>query len=168
MVHSLKKAFNFKLATDHGVVHQVRLSPEKVQSINWEFSKRLLFGSLVCLSNDFFENNCLIGSICDRDIENLKEGIIYVRFGVELSREINYNGRYILLETSAFFESYKHVLHAMVSFQRAGEADFPFKENLVYCRNKSMPMPRYLNNVNIDFRYVIIYYILRFGFVLCG
>jgi len=143
------------LATDHGVVHQVRLSPEKVQSINWEFSKRLLFGSLVCLSNDFFENNCLIGSICDRDIENLKEGIIYVRFGVELSREISYNGRYILLETSAFFESYKHVLHAMVSFQRAGEADFPFKENLVYCRNKSMPMPRYLNNVNIDFRPIV-------------
>ena len=61
-----------------------------------------------------------------------------------------------MLEPSAFFESYKHVLKALVAFKHDGEENFPFRENLVLCQNKSMPVPKYLSNVDFDLRYVIV------------
>ena len=57
-----------------------------------------------------------------------------------------------MLETSAFFESYKHVLEALVSFERLGEKNFPFKENLIHCQNTIIPIPKYLANAFVDFR----------------
>ena len=56
------------------------MNNDKTKQINWESSKRLMFGSLVCLSMDFFKNNFLIGVICERDVKKLKDGIVYVRF----------------------------------------------------------------------------------------
>lgn len=144
------------VAVDQGIVYQVRLSEDKAKSVNWDISKKLLFGSLICMSNDYFENCCLIGCICERDPKKLKEGIIYVRFNIDLenqfNQEVSFGGNFIMLETSAYFESYKYVLQALVSFQRDGENDFPLKENIVYCQNQIMHMPRYLSNVSIDFR----------------
>ena len=146
------------IPTDHGMVYQVRLSPDKTKSINWDASKKLLFGSLICMSDDYFEKRCLIGSICERDPKKLKEGIILVKFNIDVEdqwqNEVHIGKDFIMLGTSAYFESYKHVLQALVSFQHDGEENFPFKENIVFCQNRSMPMPKYLTNMAIDFRFV--------------
>lgn len=153
-----------------GIVYQVKLSDEKTKPVNWDVSKKLLFGSLVCLSNDFFESNCLIGSICERDTEKLKKGIVYIKFNIDAENDLNQNvtmgQRFIMLETSAFFESYKYVLQALVSFQRDGEENFPFKENLVYCQNQDMMMPKYLTNVPFDFRFLDLFYFSLFQLTL--
>ena len=45
-----------------------------------------------------------------------------------------------MLETSAYFEAYRHVLKAL---QGMHEADIPFRENIVRCRKVDNP-PRYL------------------------
>ena len=146
--------------TDHGIVYQVRLSSDRAKAINWDASKKLLFGSLICMSNDYFQTSCLIGCICERDPKKLRDGIIYVKFNIDFENEwnqqqsIDVGSNFILLETSAYFESYKYVLQALVSYQREGEANFPFKENLVFCKNKWMPMPKYLSTLPIDFRFV--------------
>ncbi|CAF1087216.1 unnamed protein product, partial [Brachionus calyciflorus] len=146
------------VASDQGIVFEMQLNQEKFKSINWETSKRLIFGSLVCFSSDHFLNECLIGVISERDDKNFKRhGRFNVKFDYDsINLDINcipeLNRPYVMLETSAFFESYKHVLKALQSFQREGEENFPFKENLVYCQNREIPMPNYLKNACIDFR----------------
>lgn len=110
------------------------------------------------MSKDYFQNECLIGCICERDTQKLREGILWVKFNIDfenqMEQEIKLGKNFTLIETSAFFESYKYVLQALVSFQRDGEENFPFKENIVYCENDSMPMPKYLTNMPIDLRYL--------------
>lgn len=146
------------LVTNVGMAYHVRLNADKTKSINWNVAKKLMYGSLVCMSNDYFEKSCLVGSICNRDADLLKQGIVTVKFNFDSDNyESDENGpkqqlaaaalsgRFIMLETSAFFESYKHVLQALVSFRRDGEANFPFRENLVYCQNRTIRMPNYLN-----------------------
>lgn len=149
---------NQSIATHLGLVYAMRLSMDKKKSINWETSKRLIYGSLVCLSSDYFEKSCLVGIICERDDKKLKEsGEIYLLFNESQTFDIQnqcpvINTKYIMLETSAFFEAYKHVLEALVSFGRHAEGDFPFKENLVDCINTNMPIPRYLTNKPVEFK----------------
>jgi hypothetical protein len=168
--------FMFTSLNDNCVAYAMKLDfPHR--KINWENSKRLMFGSLVCLSSDFFRTNCLIGIICERDMDQIKKNIITIRF--DLSEELmldeanedeygnptnetitmnsnlpNLNDTYTLIETSAYFESYKHVLESFVFFKRAGENAFPFKEHFVYAKNEVIEMPAYLQEAYIDFRYI--------------
>jgi hypothetical protein len=158
-IESLNVYFDIRMSacitSDFGIVYSMKLNTEKMKNINWEYSKRLIFGSLVCLSSDFFSKSCLVGVIAERDEKKLKnDGEIYIKF--DQNNYVNnlpvLNESYIMLETSAFFEAYKHVLEALVSFQRNAENDFPFKENLVDCENQDIPMPKYLTNTSVDFR----------------
>ncbi|RNA29469.1 NFX1-type zinc finger-containing 1, partial [Brachionus plicatilis] len=142
-----------------GIVYVMQLDNEKIKSINWETSKRLIFGSLICFSSDYFLNECLIGIVCERDEQDLrKKGWFNVKFDFEACEVISYpefGKSYIMLETSAFFESYKHVLKALKTFKREGEDNFPFKENLVYCQNAMMPLPKYLKEASVDFTVLV-------------
>jgi hypothetical protein len=76
-IDSISAYFNVKIEssilTEQGIIYELKLNNEisKKKSINWDQVKKLMFGSLICLSNDFFLRNCLIGIICGR--ENLKE-----------------------------------------------------------------------------------------------
>lgn len=142
--------------TDQGIIYQVRLSSEKAKAINWDASKKLLYGSLVCLSDEYFEKTCLVATICERDPRMLKQGIVMIKLDENKNKKqiqpvIVAERKFIMLETSAFFESYKHVLNALISFKHDGEENFPFRENLVYCQNRSMPIPEYLTTDYIDF-----------------
>ena len=151
--------------TDIGLVYALKLSVSQ-RRINWEFSKRLIFGSLVCLSNDYFQRHILVGVICERNLNKLREqGIIYVKFdeqpGVDRLVGVQFRLKYTMVETSAYFESYKHVLKALVAFGRdpAGENAFPFREHIVYARNNhQQAKPAYLSSnlarslKTIDFR----------------
>ena len=139
--------------TDIGLVYALKLSVSQ-RRINWEFSKRLIFGSLVCLSNDYFQRHILVGVICERNLNKLREqGIIYVKFdeqpGVDRLVGVQFRLKYTMVETSAYFESYKHVLKALVAFGRdpAGENAFPFREHIVYARNNhQQAKPAYLSS----------------------
>lgn len=155
-IESLSAYFDIKIQSpvpsDKGLAYALKIDSSS-NKIDWEISKKLMFGSLVCLSCDFFDQNCLIGIICERELVQLKnEGVLYVKFQYDASNLPRFNRPYIMLEASAFFEAYKHVLHALVSFQQNCEIDFPFKENLVYCQNSEMLMPNYLKKAYFDFR----------------
>lgn len=163
-IESLNVYFDVKMinniCTDHGVVYTIQLDGSSRTKINWEFSKRLIFGSLICLSSDFYSKECIIGTVCNRDSDTLiNQGLIQIKFNIDINELIN--GRfnfpvlsrtYVMLETTAFFESYKHVLHALVSFGLSSELEFPFRENIVDARNSRIPRPDYLKNATIDFR----------------
>lgn len=161
-IESLNVYFGIKLEsqviTNEGIIYAMKL--ERDTSINWDSSKKLMFGSLVCFSSDFYMNNCLVGVIGQRDINNLKEGLIFVRFNFDFIEKNGHNlpqmnQTYTMIETTAYFESYKHVLEALVSFKNSNHDDFPFKEHLVYCLNSQIDQPKYLRNACIDFRTLV-------------
>lgn len=147
-----------KITASDGVNYGIKLNLEK--SINWDDSKKLMFGSLVCLSSDFFMNECLIGVVGQRDLRSLKEGIIFVRFDFDLigTKEENssrFNYSYTMIEATSYFESYRHVLEALVAFKNSNHDEFPFKEHLVFCLNNEIEQPEYLKNEYIDFRTLV-------------
>ena len=129
-VHSTK-------LTDIGIVYQIKLRQEaKKKEIDWEYSKKLIFGSMVCFSNDNFMSNCLVGIVCDRELADLKKNLIGIRFNYDSVYKSNNesfpntNKVYTMLETSAFFESYKHVLDSLVALRNLDDESFPFKKHI--------------------------------------
>jgi hypothetical protein len=140
-----------------GMVYQMKLSDEQ-KKVDWEYSKRLIFGSMICLSSDIYMSNCLIGTICVREMKDLTQGIVSVRFTYDSMFKRDdaifpiRNKTYTMLETTAFFESYKHVLESLVSFQHLGDLAFPFKKHLVDCENQTIERPDYLKNACLDMR----------------
>jgi len=147
---------------NHGIVHALKMNSKK--EINWDISKKLMFGSLVCLSSDFFLTECLIGTVCERDPKLLKTGNIYIKFEYDPLNQSNNNTpathkNYIMLEATAFFESYRHVLEALVSFKLSPESEFPFREHLVFGQNKQIDVPPYLKNACFDFRFLLIFFL---------
>ena len=130
-----------------------------------ESGKKLMFGSLVCLSSDFFQRECLIGIICERKSEESQMGLVNVKFDYDFfggsGGDTNSNNTpcrdrvYVMLETSAFFESYKHVLMALQTFAHEPDEEFPFRKHLIECDNREIERPDYLNNVIFDFRPIV-------------
>jgi hypothetical protein len=161
-----------ELTKNTGLAYGLKLDIQQ-NKINWEFTKRFMFGSLICISSDYFLNDCIIGTICELDKEKLKNNIILVNFNLndqyigsnELQIDANtleikninkipkFNQSYILIESTAYFEPYKHVLESFVFFKKAGEEAFPFREHLIYANNQNIEMPEYLKNVKIDLRF---------------
>ena len=149
-------SFTSNICSDRGVTLALQLDVNKCKDIKWEFSKRLLFGSLVCLSDDFFKNNFILAVICDRDNESLKKGIIKVRIeqndDVDDDLIINEKTKYIMFETTAYFEAYRYVLDALKSID---QDEFPFKRQIIECKSDLATPPDYLVNAYIDMRTLV-------------
>ncbi len=149
-----------KQYTLNGNIFDMKINKSGEKKINLENSKKLMFGSLVVLSSDLFMSECLVGVISEQDNEKLEKGIIQVRFEHDLT-SLNFTNTpefqkvYTLVETTAYFEFYKHVLEALVSFKNCTDADFPFKKNLIDCQHPEDDQPEYLKNVAIDFRPIV-------------
>ena len=129
------------VCTHTGIQYRVHFDVSRLKNLKWKYSKRLIYGSLVCLSNDDF-NTLYIGTVADRKPENLEEGYLQVRFETnhDAVRRIRPDERFLMVETSAYFEAYRYVLDAL---QNMDEADVPFQENIIHCR-LDVNVPRYL------------------------
>ena len=133
-VQILSKEFTWS-----GVIHQVQING--VVTSGWGNSKRLLFGSFLCLSNDNFKT-MFFATVSGRDLEQLKNGRIDIQFleeqdvlGIE-SRDCVYQ----MVESPAYFEAYRHVLKGL---KQLDETTLPFKKYLVEC-SKEVDPPEYL------------------------
>lgn len=63
-------------------VFLVTLPPSLLQFVRWQNSKRLIFGSLVCLSCDHFQS-FLFATVSDRDPNELERGQVQITFTEE-------------------------------------------------------------------------------------
>ena len=93
--------------------------------------------------------------IYDRDAEKLKKGILSVKIDSNTTEDDNealLKSKYVMLETSAYFEAYRHVLNALCGQYRVDDNNFPFKRELIDCEVANMESPRYLLDSYIDFR----------------
>ena len=108
-------------------------SHSKVRRVKWERSKRLKFGSLLCLSSDDF-NTLVFASVENRDPEGLSDGELEVRFenteAAEVNRFIQSKETFVMVESDAYFESYRHVLEGL---KEINPGEFPFQRYIVEC-----------------------------------
>ena len=56
--------------TSNGTVYQIKFDISKFHSVQWENSKRLIFGSLLCLSKDNFES-FVFATVANRELKNV-------------------------------------------------------------------------------------------------
>ena len=132
-----------------GVGFHIRFDMSRLQRVNWEHSKRLIFGSLLCLSCDNFQT-ILFATVVNRDPELLSYGIVTVQFEeAELQNcmQINPNQYYVMVESTAYYEAYRHILEGLkrISLRHLTERLSMFKRYLIDCQlNPPIPIPRYL------------------------
>jgi len=119
-----------------GQVYRIRFNPShpRVKRVNWERSKRLKFGSLVCLSSDDFNTLLVFATVENRRAEGLSVGELDVRFENVTKEEINifvtWKERFVMIESPAYFEAYRHVLGALKEIK---PEEFPFQKHIVEC-----------------------------------
>ena len=124
--------------TRAGIVHRIHLDMRGLRRIPWEHSKRLLFGSFLCLSKDNFKT-MLFATVANRKPEDLRLGRLDIRFveGLEATR-----GKYVMVESPAYFEAYRPIL---LQLKQITPDTFPFQEYLVHCNSEVKP-PQYLRS----------------------
>ncbi|CAG2255345.1 unnamed protein product [Mytilus edulis] len=135
------KIMGTTLSHEFGTVYEIELDYQHVKKINWFTSKRLIYGSLVCLSFDNFRT-VLFAVIVDSDRKDLersgvfKAQIFITRKDQNISRNIN---GVMIESSSAYFESYRHVLAAL----KKVKGHIPFKRYIVDCERDILP-PSYI------------------------
>jgi len=123
-----------------GVNYILQFDCSQFKHINWTASRRLLYGSLVCLSSDNFDT-AIYATVSERNPKHLVQGMIEVHFeclngGVLDSLR---GDTFIMAETSAYFEAYRHVLEGLQEITN----EMPLKRYVVECETKVKP-PGYL------------------------
>ena len=130
-----------KIFTWSGIIHQAKIDVSGLDTSGWANSKRLMFGSFLCLSQDNFKT-MLFATVAERAPAELKQGRIKVRF-IEEQDVLGIESRhcvYQMVESPAYFEAYRHVLKGL---KELDETTLPFKKYLVECNQKVDP-PEYL------------------------
>lgn len=143
--------FNAKLmapkCTKTGLAYVIQFDTQQLKFVCWENSKRLIYGSLVCLSSDHFQS-FLFATVSDRDPKDLRKGQVDVMFTEESKAKlasIEENEIFLMVETTAYFEAYRHVLEGL---QEQEEVDLPFQRYIVEC-NKELEPPDYLRRNDV-------------------
>ncbi|XP_059801344.1 NFX1-type zinc finger-containing protein 1-like [Hypanus sabinus] len=130
------------LCTYSGVFYRVQFDNEMLKHVRWESSKRLLYGSFLCLSKDNFET-MLFATVAHRNLAELTKGIITLSF-IESSRldlvDVKSTDSFLMVETTAYFEAYRHVLEG---FKEIADNEIPFQKYIVQCQT-CVAEPKYL------------------------
>ncbi|KAF8778266.1 NFX1-type zinc finger-containing protein 1 [Argiope bruennichi] len=134
------------------LLHMIYIDDQKFAKIKWEFSKRLLSKSLLCLSSDNFQT-MLFATVAKRDPEELVKGLLFLRFEDLTDEVLNLDPstNFVVIETSAFFEAYRYNLDALLELK---DDTLPMKRYIVDTQ-KTVLKPQYLDdNVTYDMRSV--------------
>ncbi|KAK0419938.1 hypothetical protein QR680_014416 [Steinernema hermaphroditum] len=110
--------------------------------------RQMIFGSLVVLSKDGFEQDFIFGTVAIRELRDLQKGI--VKLLLPRMDDVDHAAGYRMIESSAYYEAYHHVLRGLQTF--APGEDIPFHKYLVDV-NTEPGVPSYFarNNYKIDF-----------------
>jgi len=118
------------LSTWEGVVYRIELQKSETKRINWEKTKQLMFGSLLCLSADNFQT--LIWATVWRRDEHLiaTEAQLDVRLPFEPFDDRLAPGKVFccIENVTIYFEAYRHVL---IALQNMKPSDMPFHDTLL-------------------------------------
>ena len=127
-----------------GVSYCIQFDIDRLKYVKWHRTKRLIYGSLVCLSSDGFTSQIVFASVSNRDPDELKDGVIHIKpEGDSAFLPWDNHLEYTMVESSAFYEAYRHILS---SLQTAEVDTMPFKQYLVDVDCEEVGQPTYLNH----------------------
>ena len=132
-----------------GMGFEISFDTTHFQRTNWEHSRRLIFSSLLCLSNqDFREGSIIFATVVKRDAKQLEEGRLIVKFeGTTSGFHIDPKDEYTMVESTAYFEAYRHVLLALQNASLLKDT-MPFKHYIVDCKLHDPSPPLYIRRHN--------------------
>eukprot|EP00931_Biecheleriopsis_adriatica_P081557 TRINITY_DN548_c0_g1_i1.p1 TRINITY_DN548_c0_g1~~TRINITY_DN548_c0_g1_i1.p1 ORF type:complete len:1604 (-),score=455.95 TRINITY_DN548_c0_g1_i1:68-4879(-) len=118
------------LSTWEGLVYRIELRKEQIRKISWEKSKQLMYGSLLCFSDDDF-NSLIWATVWRRDADLISsKGQLDVRLPFDSWHDSFSSGKtFCCIENvTIYFEAYKHVLIALQSMR---PVDVPMQNTLL-------------------------------------
>ncbi|NWV70453.1 ZNFX1 protein, partial [Malurus elegans] len=128
--------------TSTGIAYKVQFDTKPLRFVQWQNSKRLIYGSLVCMSQDHFET-FLFATVSNRNAAELVNGNVELCFDEEsqlLLDDVQPSDSFLMVETTAYFEAYRHVLEGL---QEMRKEDIPFPKYIVEC-DADVKEPAYL------------------------
>lgn len=130
-----------------GMGFQIRFDMQYFNRVNWEHSRRLIFGSLLCLSKDDFKT-MLFATVVKRDPEQLKHGLLTIKFEGDRVNgfEIDPAEEFTMVESTAYFEAYRHILTGLQHISREAKDTMPLKPYIVECKMADIPSPLYIRS----------------------
>ena len=130
------------VCASRGINHVIQFDSSQFKNMNWTSSRRLIFGSLVCLSCDNFET-VHYATISERNATDLSEGCVEVHFETQASEALNTsrNETFVMAETTAYFEAYRYILEGLQEI----EDPLPFSSYILDCSTNVEP-PEYLKS----------------------
>ena len=165
-VDSIRLYYDVEITTDESQASQLantngyilKFSNQGLKGVNWEASKRLMNGSLLCLSSDNF-TTILLFTVHARNPLQLAQGKLQANYQGGILAKSKMKATYVMAESSSFFEAFRGVL---ICLQRIHSDNFPLPEYLL--KLKTDPeQPGYLTHVE-DVRL----HSVKFFFSLCG
>ncbi|XP_060589825.1 NFX1-type zinc finger-containing protein 1-like [Ruditapes philippinarum] len=143
------KIYNAKvyspIITECGFCYQLKLEmTPRLRKTNWSVSKRLIYGSLLCLTNDDFATLTL-ATVVGRDEEDISRGLFTIQLDGGFHTTDFLHQSFKIAETSAYFESYKYVLKGLQAIKPGG---MPFERYIVHCESK-VDKPAYISTETV-------------------
>ena len=133
--------------TNDGIVHHVEFNVLGMRHVKWNTTRRLIYGSFVCLSSDGF-NTAIFGVVSDRSPKLLQKGRVTVRFEQAGQAFLQYDpyATYELVESAAYFEAYRHNL---VGLQELDDTTLPLQTYLLNTDVVTQQAPSYLGPATV-------------------
>ncbi|XP_022092100.1 NFX1-type zinc finger-containing protein 1-like isoform X2 [Acanthaster planci] len=123
---------------ENGFIYTLNFDVRPLKRVRWEASKRLLYGSFVCLTKDKF-HHIICATVENRKPADLAQGLVDVCFLTDIAPT---KGPFIMAESAAYFEAYRHVLQGL---QQMNEKRFSFRRYIVDVASSVDP-PAYLRD----------------------
>jgi len=121
-----------------GVVYRVELQKSQTRRINWDKTRQLMYGNLLCFSDDNFQT-VMWATIWRRDPDLLREkGHLDIKLPFEPYDDRMEPGKtFCCIEnTTTYFEAVRHVL---IALQNMRPTDVPFQSILLSPQPDSLP-----------------------------
>ena len=133
-----------------GIGFKIQFDMSNLTHVYWDHSKRLLYGSLLCLSSDNFQN-IHFATVVDRDSRDLKRGNVIIKFEDGTNGfGIDPSTIFTIVESAAYFEACRHIL---LMLQNVDTDKMPFKRYLIdlKCSMEQLGYPLYLRPADNEF-----------------
>ncbi|XP_071958540.1 NFX1-type zinc finger-containing protein 1-like [Antedon mediterranea] len=130
----------YPVCSHNCILYRVHFDVSRLKGVRWQSTKRLIYGSLVCLSPDDFQTVCF-ATVANREEKDLENGFLDIKFENDVDFGLN-ERHYTMVETSSFFEAYRHVLH---SLQEITETSMPMRSYIIEARHE-VDAPSYLRH----------------------
>ena len=126
-----------------GLFHQVSFN--KLDHVRWKTSKRLMYGSLLILSNDDFQT-FLFATVAKREADQLQNGLLTISLVNQEDASMLQEGTFVMAESTVFFEAYRPVLAGL---QVMPASSLPLSKYILgHCNAVSEPL--YLHGGSLE------------------